>query len=418
MQPLLPVELSDPARLGAVRATGLLDTGPEEAFDRLARLAAVVLGAPRAFVTIVDERRSFWKACIGVDLELEGRENPVEQSFCQYVIGSREPLVVGDARTDPRTRDNPSVELMGIVAWAGYPVHSDDGHILGTFCVCDTRPREWSPRDLMVLDTLASAASGEVALRVAVDRERSAQEGAVALARTLQESLMPAVLPAVPGLELAARFSPGGEGAEVLGDFYDVFGLGGGAWAVVVGDVCGSGVEAAKLTALARYTLRAAAMGSMAPSVTLAVLNEAMLRHDPSDARFLTAAYAVVEPSNDGADVRLSLAGHPPPLLRRPDGRVETVGSAGTLLGTTHAVDLVDVSFRLHAGETLLLYTDGLPEARDADGDFFGDARLAAALAAAGPSAAQAAEGVMEVALDHVGDGRQDDMAVLALRPG
>src|SRR4051812_8198319 len=151
----------------------LLDTGPEEPFDRLARTAASVLDAPLAFVTVVDERRSFWKSCIGVDApDPEDRQNPVEESFCQYLVGSRAELLVGDAAADPRTRDNPSVEKMGVRAWAGFPLWSPDGQVLGSFCVVDTEPRRWTARDAEVLRTLAAAASGEVALRGAVEDAR------------------------------------------------------------------------------------------------------------------------------------------------------------------------------------------------------------------------------------------------------
>lgn len=117
----LPSHILDPARLAAVRRTGLLDTGPEEAFDRLTRLAATLLGTPYAFVTVVDETRSFWKSCIGVSsTDPAERQNAVGDSFCQYVIGMDAELIVGDAEADPRTRDNPSIELMGVHAWAGF----------------------------------------------------------------------------------------------------------------------------------------------------------------------------------------------------------------------------------------------------------------------------------------------------------
>jgi hypothetical protein len=164
----LPVQVFDPDRLAAVRRTGLLDTGPEEAFDRLARLAATLLGTPFAFVTIVDETRSFWKSCIGVaPTGLADRQNPVEQSFCQYVIGSGAELVVTDTTADERTRDNPSIELTGVRAWAGFPVRSPAGQVLGTFCAVDTVTRDWTPHDVDVLETLAHAASGEIARRIA-----------------------------------------------------------------------------------------------------------------------------------------------------------------------------------------------------------------------------------------------------------
>ena len=166
--PGLRDQLLDPERLAAVRATGLLDTSADEAFDQLTRLAALLLGTPYAFVTLVDDRRSFWKSCTGVtSSDLADRQNTVEESFCQYVVASRQPVIIGDVAVDPLTADNPSIKSMGVAAWAGFPIFSTDGHVLGTFCVVDTKIRTWTDVDVQVLDTLSSAAGSELALREA-----------------------------------------------------------------------------------------------------------------------------------------------------------------------------------------------------------------------------------------------------------
>ena len=185
MPPAVPTRVFDAARLAAVRSTGLLDTGAEPPFDRLATLAATLLDAPSAFITIVDDRRSFWKACIGVDATAtQARQNPVAESFCQYVIGSQEPLIVGDTTRDQRTRENPSISSMGVKAWAGFPLFAPGGEVLGTLCVVDTRQRDWSPREVEVLRTLSLAAASEVGLRVALEDQRRARNAATeALAR-------------------------------------------------------------------------------------------------------------------------------------------------------------------------------------------------------------------------------------------
>lgn len=176
---VLPGAITSAARLRQVARSGLLDTEREEAFDRFARLAAMMLGEVTAFVTVVDERRSFWKACVTASGgTLEDRQNTVERSFCRYVIGTDRPLIVSDARVHPVTRDNPSVESMGVIAWAGYPVRTPDGQVLGTFYVVGDRPRDWSATDLQVLETLAHAIAGEVALRMAVDDARAARRAA------------------------------------------------------------------------------------------------------------------------------------------------------------------------------------------------------------------------------------------------
>jgi GAF domain-containing protein len=161
----------DPGRVAAVKATRLLDSEPDESFDQLARLAAAVLGVPWVFVTLVDEHRSFWVSAVGVDADpgsgLYG-ENPVGDSFCQYVIAADGAVIIDDARLDPRTVGNSSVEAMGVVAWAGFPLRSADGHVVGTFCAVDRVARPWSGEDMTLLDALATAATSHLQLRGAL----------------------------------------------------------------------------------------------------------------------------------------------------------------------------------------------------------------------------------------------------------
>jgi GAF domain-containing protein len=170
-----------------VRATGLLDTPPEDAFDDLAAAAAELLGAPFGFITLVDGERSFWKAVVGTDDGV--RQNTLGESFCQYVIEAGDDVLIDDASVSDRVRDNPSVESMGVRAYAGSPLRSAGGEILGTLCVIDTRPRRWSSHERAVLQVLAAAASAELRLR-------SALESADAERRALRELLMeaPAVI--------------------------------------------------------------------------------------------------------------------------------------------------------------------------------------------------------------------------------
>ncbi len=179
MSAAVPAGVFDVDRLAAVRATRLLDTGAEESFDRLARLAALLLQTPYAFVTIVDETRSFWKSCIGVEsTDPVDRQNRVEESFCQYVIGTGDAVLIGDAAAHPMTADNPSITTMGVAAWAGFPLRAPNGAILGTFCVVDTVVRTWSDRDVEILGALAASASSEVALRDALAMATSAADEA------------------------------------------------------------------------------------------------------------------------------------------------------------------------------------------------------------------------------------------------
>ncbi len=169
--------LRDPKRLEAVADTAMVDTPAVELFDNLASLASRLLGMPLAFTTFVDGERSYWKAAVGTGIDSEdivSRANLVEESFCQYVILTDGPVIIPDATADPMTRDNPSVTSMGVRAWAGFPVRSADGHVLGSFCVVDTQPREFTELDLEVLAALAAAAEREVQLQQALGAARNA----------------------------------------------------------------------------------------------------------------------------------------------------------------------------------------------------------------------------------------------------
>ncbi|MFF3323493.1 SpoIIE family protein phosphatase [Streptomyces sp. NPDC002889] len=427
----LPAALSDPGRLAAVQATGLLDTGPEDAFEDLAKLAAAVTGCGRAFITLVDDRRSFWKSCVGVPTgNAAERQNPVEESFCSFLIGlGGAPFVIDDAAADARTSGHPSVVPMKIGAWAGYPILAPGGEVLGSMCVIDENPHAWQPAELATLATMARAVSNEINLRTsltttqhALATAQEALETSSTLARSLQDSLLPPVLPKVPGLETAASYLPAAGGTAVVGDFYDLFHAKGPWWCTVMGDVCGKGTEAAKVTALARYTLRAEAAQHLSPAAVFQHLNSALLDQRKGD-RFLTAVYATFRTTPGGIAGRLCTAGHPPALIRRADGRVQEIGARGSLLGVLSDIALTDVRFRLAPGDALLLYTDGATEARArraaASGDrpLFGEEGLAAAF---GGCRGLDAQGIVthlgEVLAEHSGDWAGDDTALLTLR--
>lgn len=424
----LPAALSDPARLEAVAATELLDTGPEEAFENLALLAARITGAGRAFVTLVDADRSFWKSCVGVEAgTVAERQSPVRESFCYFLVGLEgEPFVVNHAAADPRTRDHPSVVAMHIGAWAGYPLMSPEGQVLGSFCVIDDVPRIWSADDLATLATLAHSVSAEIHLRQSLAASHEAHRAATALARTLQQGLLPPVLRPVPGLDTAASYLPasviGQSEVEIGGDFYDLFHTRGPYYGAVLGDVCGKGVEAAQVTSMARYTVRADATDVASPAVLLNRLNTAMLsQHAP---RFITAVYTVFRATPGGLSGRICLAGHPPALVRHADGRVRQLGTPGTLLGVLDTVHLTDVRYCLGPGDLLLLYTDGACEARPRPGipaeqrqPFFGESDLAEALAATHGMDSTVTVKEIGAALAARHDGwASDDTALLALR--
>jgi formate hydrogenlyase transcriptional activator len=154
------------ARLEAVSRTSLLDSPPEEAFDRLTRLAASVLHVPGAMVSLVDGNRQFFKSSVGLPEPWASlRETPLTHSFCKHVVASGEAFVVSDARQDPLVRDNLGVSELGIIAYAGVPLTATEGFTLGSFCVMDAKPREWTAEDIEVLRTLAASAITEIGTR-------------------------------------------------------------------------------------------------------------------------------------------------------------------------------------------------------------------------------------------------------------
>jgi serine phosphatase RsbU (regulator of sigma subunit)/PAS domain-containing protein len=236
-----------------------------------------------------------------------------------------------------------------------------------------------------------------------------------AIAGALQNSLLPPRLPAPEGLEVGAVFHAGGLGLVVGGDFYDAFALGPGRWAVAVGDVCGTGAEAAALTAQVRHTARAVAVLGFTPSQVLRHVNAALLDQG-DEARFCTAVYGSVDVAPGRALAVLAGAGHPLPLVLRAGGAVETVECRGTLLGVTDEVDLREVTVELGPGDALVFYTDGVVEARGADGRYGDDALVEAVAACAGLGAAETARRIEAAVLAFAGGSSSDDIAVLVVR--
>jgi serine phosphatase RsbU (regulator of sigma subunit) len=234
------------------------------------------------------------------------------------------------------------------------------------------------------------------------------------VARTLQRSLLPPVLPEVPGIEIETLFLPAFRGYEVGGDFYDVFEKPKGRWAAVIGDVCGKGVEAAALTGLARHTLRAL-FEVASPSDALGELNRALLR-ERLDGRFCTVAYVNIEPDPDGgARLTVACGGHPLPHFIARDGSTSLVGRYGTLIGVTEDPRIEDVEIRLSPGEAIVLFTDGILRKDEAFGDE-PDGLTTALRSTHFGSAAEIRERIDGYVRDLIAEEQDDDIAVLVVR--
>ena len=281
--------------------------------------------------------------------------------------------------------------------------------LIGTITLGTTRDsgRRLNEADVELAEELGRRAG------VAIENARVHGER-VQIATTLQEALLPPRLPEIPGVSIAARFRAAGEASRVGGDFYDVFAVPGG-WMAIMGDVTGKGAPAAAVTALARYTMRTAAQYEPSPARVLARLNEAVLAAER--AQLMTAICVRLAPVLGGRlQVTVSGAGHPPPLLVRASGDVGPVDAAGTLLGAFARGAWVDTTLPLEAGDSLVLFTDGVTDT-GGEHERFGTARLEALLAEAAGSDADALAARIDRALRDFQSGEQrDDMALLVLQ--
>jgi GAF domain-containing protein len=182
MQPLLEM-LHNPDRLAALHSTQLLDSPAEEAFDRLTRLAARILDAPIALVSLVDGDRQFFKSCLGLaEPWASQRQTPLRYSFCQHVVATGQALIIDDARRHDLVRESPAVSEFGVLAYAGIPLVLPDKHVLGSFCVLDQQPRAWTDEQISLLRDLAAGVLTEIQQRaVAAELARGQQRREVLL---------------------------------------------------------------------------------------------------------------------------------------------------------------------------------------------------------------------------------------------
>jgi PAS domain S-box-containing protein len=283
------------------------------------------------------------------------------------------------------------------------------GRTLGTisFVFAESR-RSYGEADLVLAEDLASRAA------LALDNARLYRERDE-IARTLQEGLLPGPVPEIPGVELAARYQAAGEGIDVGGDFYDAFDTEDGAWALVVGDVCGKGPKAAALMGTARHTIRAAALREHRPSAVLTTLNTA-LHQQSREQWFCTVCYVRLRPQTGGARLTVCAGGHPLPAILRADGTVEFAGTPGTLLGVFTDIELTDVMVDLGPGDALVLFTDGLTDA-ERTGREFGQKWLTDVLARnVGRSVEEIARSLEREVHSDRNQGLPDDLAILVAR--
>ncbi|MDG4790607.1 SpoIIE family protein phosphatase [Micromonospora sp. WMMD1102] len=282
------------------------------------------------------------------------------------------------------------------------------GQRLGTLAVGRHQRHRHDPDEIAVLEDVARRAA------LAIENARIHDERRK-VAHTLQQSLLPPVLPVVDGIGFAAEYVPTGDAAEVGGDFYDVVPLTEDRWLVVVGDVSGKGVQAATVTGLVRNVIRVLVGDGRPLPEALSRLNGTLVER--GGGRYCTLALAAVQRDRTGRlTVSLYLAGHDRPVLVRADGRTSFVGSGGTALGLLDSITSPVAEVRLGPGDALVFYTDGVTERRRGR-ELFGIDRLRdAAAPLAGYSADVVAARLRATAINFSVESPRDDIAILVLR--
>jgi phosphoserine phosphatase RsbU/P len=357
-----------------------------------------ILRADTAALLLLDSPAGQLVAAVAAGLEEEVRQGvriPVGRGFAGRVAASGKPVILD--HVDHTTVLNPILMEKGIRSLLGVPL-MDNGRVIGVLHVGSLTPRKFTSDDASLLQLAADRAA------LAVQSLRSLDDRIAAAA--LQRSLLPSAPPTVPGLEIAARYVPGA--GVVGGDWYDVFVLPSGEVGVVIGDVAGSGLQAAVIMGRMRSALRAYALETSDPAEVLDRLDHKMQHFEPE--ALATVLYAVLDPALDQA--HLASAGHPAPVTAVPGEKGSLVDMAGGLMigvdpGTRRQVTTV----KIEPGMVLCLYTDGLVERREYPLDE-GLARLCRVVAAEAPEyVCASAMGAM------VGSARpRDDIALVALR--
>jgi serine phosphatase RsbU (regulator of sigma subunit) len=321
------------------------------------------------------------------------------QREVSYGVGQRAPLV-RHIECAPAPVPEPGMEVVT------HPLEAH-GCTDGVLIVLRPRDETRTARDAMTHELARRAALAIAAARIYEER--------AALASTLRAALLPPDLPDVPGVELGARYRAAQEATEIGGDFYQVYSCGVAGWAFEIGDVCGKGVNAAVLTGQVRQSLRTAARVENDPARMLEVLNDTMIAVDGS--KFVTVVHGRLHRDDDGAvTIDLAVGGHPPPLVLRTDGTVDSVDAHGMIVGMLRDARFRATRVRLAPTETLLLYTDGVTEARAGE-ELLGSVRLASMLRdCRGMSAQAITERLEQLVLDYLDGGPHDDIALLALR--
>lgn len=409
--------------LGEVATVSEAGGSLEETFDAICAILVPEL-ADFCMIDVLDEDRVPSRVAVRVG---PGGRAEFEQGLAERLPSTPQPMVDGQSRSslEPRFYERMSerdlrelahddAEDLGFLRSLGMRsaitvALQARGEVTGTLTIgvawSRRRYRREDARFAWILSSRVALALDNSGLFADLE---NAERARAEIAETLQRGLLPSPLPHIPGWSIAAMYRPAGAENEVGGDFYDVFRVPGG-WMLVIGDVTGRGAHAASVTAVARYTLRTAAVLTDDPLVALQTLNRALLARGDS----ALCSLAALTLSEDRFEpVRLAVAGHPPPLLVDAES-VSEVASADPVLGAFHDAEWRIARCEVEPGQQLVIVTDGITEAQGAEGRF-GEARLRAELG--GTSNPAMALQRLETSLHAFTDGGlDDDVAMLAI---
>jgi serine phosphatase RsbU (regulator of sigma subunit) len=297
----------------------------------------------------------------------------------------------------------------GTVSTCAVPLIVGDNR-LGALRFSFPQPRLFDEDERRFVMALAAQTS-QALRRAQLNEER------LEFSHRLQRSLLPRRLVAPPHTDIAGVYHSLGDGTELGGDIYDIWAMDNGQWGLAIADASGTGPEAAALTAMVRFSLRALATTDSSPVSVLDKLNRALLGSEVGGLegdRFCTALFGVLTPGPTST-VILGGGGHPSPLVRRATGAIEQIPVGGSLLGVFHGVGFGAASVTLEAGDTLVFFTDGVIEARK-DRVMFGVEGIFAAIEKGPEGAAPLAKAIEEAVLDHTGGVVSDDLAILVVQ--
>jgi serine phosphatase RsbU (regulator of sigma subunit) len=401
------------ARLYSVAAALATAATPEAVAEAVLHEGVAALGAAAGDVLLAsDSDRLTLPGAVGYDedaLERLRHESPDAELPAAVALRTGEAVWL-ESRAE---RDARFPELQGLeaqtVALCAVPLEVQ-GRRLGAVRFSFHEARLFDEEEKQFVLALA-AQTAQALERAQLQRSR------IEVSRRLQRSLLPPSIPEIPRLEVAAIYNPVGDGIDVGGDFYDVWSVRSGEWAFAIGDATGTGPEAAALTALVRHTLRALTISQSDPAEVVRTLNTALLEaaSDVHGERFCTAVFGLI---NVGAaiEVRLASGGHPPPLRRRAGGHIDVLPVYGSLLGVFDDTDVESLRVTLEPGDSLVMFTDGVLEARNAGRFFDLDGVLEVLRSGVeGRGAVATAAALEKAVLDHTGGVLTDDMAAVVL---